>query len=145
MRKESLNGLQELTGFDRRTIKPRLADLTPEVGPKGALLYRTTEALPLLYDKEASAYETDKERARLLHHQANIAALDEKVKERQLIPADLVLTRWQDIAATVRAKLLSIPSQLAATCADSPREDVERKAAALVRQALEELATDVEY
>lgn len=145
MRKESLNGLAELTGFDRRTIKTRLADLESEPGPKGAMLYRTAEALPRLYDRDGSVYDTDKERARLLHHQANIAALDESVKAKQLLPADLVLSRWQDIAATVRARLLSIPSSLAAVCAEQPAPEVERKAAALVRQALEELANDVEY
>lgn len=141
MRKESLNSLQELTGFDRRTIKPRLATLTPEKGPKGALLYWSQEALPLIYERgEGSVYDIERERARLLHHQANIAALDQQVKEKQLIPADVVLHNWQDIAANVRARLLAIPPQLAATCANSSRESVQEKATALIRQALEELA-----
>lgn len=144
MRKESLSGLAELTGFDRRTIKSRLADVEPEQGTKRAMLYKTVEVLPMLYDREGSVYDTDKERARLLHHQANIAALDEKVKERSLIPADVVLANWQDIAANVRARLLAIPTQLAATCANAPREEVEAKASTLVRQALEELA-NAEY
>lgn len=145
MRKESLSGLAELTGFDRRTIKARLADIDPEPGSKRAMLYWTVDALPRLYDREGSVYDTDKERARLLHHQANIAALDEKVKEKSLIPADVVLSRWQDIAANVRARLLSIPSQLAATCANQDRDKVEDKAASLIRQALEDLASEPEY
>lgn len=103
-------------------------------------MYRTAEVLPLIYDREGSVYDTDKERARLLHHQANIAALDEKVKEKLLIPADVVLSQWQDIAATIRTRLLGIPVQLAATCVNSPRKDIEERATLIIRQTLEELA-----
>lgn len=90
-------------------------------------------------------YDLTEERARLAHHQANIAALDEKVKEKTLIPADIVVTRWQDILTNVRAKVLSIPTQLAATCAESPRQVVEKKATQLVKTALDELSDSVEY
>ena len=90
-------------------------------------------------------YDLTEERARLAHHQANIAALDEKVKDKTLIPADVVVSRWQDILTNVRAKMLSIPTQLAATCADSPRKTVETKATQLVKTALDELSESVEY
>lgn len=90
-------------------------------------------------DKGGEVYDKQVEHARLLHHQANIAALDEDVKRKTLIPEQVVLERWQGILANVRARLLAIPSQLAATCADSPRQDVEQKAADLVHQALDEL------
>ena len=90
-------------------------------------------------------YDLTEERARLAHHQANIASLDEKVKEKTLIPADVVVSRWQDILTNVRAKMLSIPTQLAATCADSPRKTVEAKATQLVKTALDELSDSVEY
>lgn len=95
-------------------------------------------------DREGEVYDKQIEHARLLHHQANIAALDEEVKKKTLIPEHVVLDRWQGIAANIRARLLSIPSQLASQCADSPRQDVERKAADLIRQALDELR-DPEY
>lgn len=85
-------------------------------------------------------YGLTEERARLAHHQANIAALDEKVKEKNLIPSDIVATRWQNIVANVRAKFLSIPIQLAATCAESPRQLVEKRATQVVKTALDELS-----
>ena len=90
-------------------------------------------------------FDLTEERARLAHHQANIAALDEKVKEKTLIPADVVVDRWQQIAANVRARLLALPPQLGATCANLGTADVERKANDLIRQALEELAGEPEY
>lgn len=90
-------------------------------------------------------YDLTEERARLAHHQANIAALDEKIKEKHLIPVDVVVARWQDILTNVRARLLSIPTQLAATCAEAPRIVVEKKANELVKTALEELSANVDY
>ena len=144
MRRESLNGFEELTGIDRRQIKKRLAGLTP-IKEGRSHLYQTAEALPLLYLNEGGAYKTEVERARLLYHQANIAALDEQVKEKTLLPAEMVLARWQDIAANVRARLLSIPPQLATTCVNQPREEIEEKATALIRHVLEELASGTEY
>ena len=144
MRRESLNGLGELTGIDRRTIKRKIAHLNYKKEGRSHL-YNSEEALPIIYSRETGVYDSDQERARLTHHQANIAALDEQIKEKSLIPADVVLDRWQQILANVRARLLSIPSSLAATCANAKRDTVEEKAAELVRQALDELTVDVEY
>jgi hypothetical protein len=144
MRKESLNALEELTGFDRRTIKRRLSSLEPDKAGR-AHLYQTVEALPLLYARDGSVYDTDKERARLLHHQANIAALDEKIKEKSLIPYDVVVDRWQMILANFRAKALGMPSALASVCADSSRDDVQKQSDGLIRQMLEDLADNVDY
>ena len=93
----------------------------------------------------AGDFDLTEERARLAHHQANIAALDEKVKEKHLIPSEVVLSRWVDIAANVRARLLSIPPQLAATCVNLPREEIEKRAVDLIRTALEELANEPQY
>jgi len=96
-------------------------------------------------DADGIVYDEKLERARLLHHQANIAALDEAVKQKKLIPADVVLDRWDQIGGNVRAKLLSLPTQLAATCAGLPRDEIEEKAADLIRQALDDLSTDPDY
>ena len=144
MRRESLNSLSELTGFDRRTIKRKISAM--EFVKEGrSYLYDSVEALPLLYSRDGSVYDIDQERARLLFHQANIAALDEQIKEKNLIPSDVVTDRWQSIFANVRARLLSMPSTLAATCADTSQDGVEEKASELVRQALDELSANVEY
>ena len=144
MRRESLNGLGELTGIDRRTIKRKISHLKYEKDGRSHF-YNSEEALPVIYSRDSGIYNTDQERARLTHHQANIAALDEKIKEKTLIPAEVVADRWQQIFANIRARLLSLPSSMAATCANQGRDDIEEKASDLIRQALSELSADVSY
>lgn len=90
-------------------------------------------------------YDLTEERARLAHHQANIAALDEKVKEKSLIPIEIVVSTWQSIAMNVRAKLLSMPPQIAAKCAGGSKDEIEAEAKELIYQALTELSEDVDY
>jgi len=90
-------------------------------------------------------YDLVEERARLAHHQANIAALDEKVKAGELIPAGVVLEAWQNIFANVRARLLAIPTALAGTCVNATREEVSAAAMKMIRQALSELSENVDY
>ena len=90
-------------------------------------------------------FDLTEERARLSHHQANIAALDEAVKEKTLIPAEVVASEWQHIFGNIRARLLSVPTSLAASCAHATREQVQEKAQELIKQALEELVEVVEY
>lgn len=86
------------------------------------------------------AYDYNAERARMTHHQANSAALDEQAKQRILIPADQVRLAWSDMVASARAKLLALPSRLASTCAGKPAEEVDRGAKIIIYEALTELA-----
>ena len=72
---------------------------------------------------------------------AQLAELEYKKAAGELIPADLVQQRWQTVFANVRSRLLSIPSQIAATCENAPRQQIENKAGAIIRQALEELSS----
>lgn len=87
-------------------------------------------------------FDLTEERARLSHHQANMARMDEQIKDGTLIPASTVLTEWQNTAASVRAKLLSLPSRLAVTCPGGTTEEIEAKSDELIREVLEELADD---
>ncbi|PYI81223.1 MAG: hypothetical protein DMF05_03630 [Verrucomicrobia bacterium] len=45
----SISQLSELTGRDRRTIAKQLSDVPHVAGQRGAMLYESTEALPLVY------------------------------------------------------------------------------------------------
>jgi hypothetical protein len=45
----SINQLWEITGRDRKTITKKLENLTFTDGDKGAHLYESTQALPLIY------------------------------------------------------------------------------------------------
>jgi len=80
-------------------------------------------------------YDLDTEKARLTHHQANIAALNEEVARANLIPAETVISRWQDQIGNARAKLLTMPSRLASVFG----QHVEAGVRSVVYEVLEEL------
>lgn len=90
--------------------------------------------------EDGTVYDYDMERARLTHHQANSAALDEQTKQGKLIPADLVRSTWSDLVASARAKLLALPSRLASACSGKDAEAIEGEARGIVTEALAELA-----
>ena len=95
---------------------------------------------------EQNNYDLVKERARLAFHQANLAALDEKAREKTLIEYEAVVAEWQRILIGVRNRMLALPSRLASVCGNLPPKDIQREADAIIREALTELAnTEPEY
>lgn len=102
---------------------------------------RTRIAADFVTSSDGQSYDLEAERARLAHHQANLAALDEEVKRKNLIPADVVESRWQALAANVRAKLLNLPGRGAVKVAGLESvQEIEKELRALVYEALSELA-----
>jgi len=89
---------------------------------------------------DGQSYDLTAERARLAHHQANIASLDEEVKRKSLIPAETVKSKWGDLVASFRAKMLSLPTKIAGTCVGLSDIEVEAAARGIVYQALDELS-----
>jgi phage terminase Nu1 subunit (DNA packaging protein) len=86
-------------------------------------------------------HNLEHERARLAHHQANIAAMAEADKRQNLIPADVVTAEWCNQAANVRDKLDAFPAPAAAAVAGlGSVADIERELRRLVYQTLRELA-----
>jgi phage terminase Nu1 subunit (DNA packaging protein) len=90
--------------------------------------------------EDGQVFDLDKEKARLTFHQANIAALEEQVKRKNLLPADQVKARWVEMQAAARARLLSIPSQMAGAAYGREPAEIEKLATRLVQEALEELS-----
>lgn len=91
---------------------------------------------------DGTAYDYDAERARLTHHQANSAELEEAAKRGRLIPADQVRTTWSDLIASAKARLMSLPSRLASSCSGKGAVEIEAEARGIVYEALTELARD---
>ncbi len=90
--------------------------------------------------EDGTVYDYDMERARLTHHQANSAALEEDAKRGRLIPAEQVKQTWSDLVASARAKLLALPSRLSSVCAGKGQSEIETEARAIVVEALAELS-----
>lgn len=58
---------------------------------------------------ENGDYDLTEERAKLAHFQAEKTELETEVLRGKLIPADEVLDQWEKLAASFRAKMLSLP------------------------------------
>lgn len=82
-------------------------------------------------------------RAKKTAHEARLAEFEERQKAGELIEVDVVRTEWQKILGNVRAKLLGLPTKLAAQamgCASI--NEMEALLAEGVHEALQELAND---
>ena len=85
--------------------------------------------------------DINNERARLVHHQANLATLDEETRRSKLIPADEINSEWAEMTSIMRAKITLIPKQVAAVgCGIADYNEMESLVRDLVHDALNELA-----
>ena len=145
--------LAEIFGISERTLTELQREGLPiqtVADRRGqANLYDTAEVHRWLLARAAgpvagadgSPLRLDVERARLTHHQANLAEIEEATMRRELIPAEDVAREWADMVGRARAKLLGLPPRLAAhamTCATV--REAEEFARAEVYAALSELA-----
>ena len=90
---------------------------------------------------DGTAYDLKAEQARLSFHSANLKQLEEDEARGELLRADAVLAEWQAIIANVRARLLAMPSRLAAQGYGArSRGELEGILQSGIREALEELA-----
>ena len=90
---------------------------------------------------DGQVYDYEAERARLTHHQANNAALDEDTKRGVLIPSERVERVWGDMIGAFRARCLSLPTKAAQTVmAAADLAEAESILKDLIYEALSELA-----
>jgi hypothetical protein len=99
----SINQLSELTGRDRHGIPKRLDNLPFTPGEKGAHLYESTQALPLIYAVD----NLEAARAKQALSQASLNAVREEDLRKQRIPIQIAVDAndqaLQSFAATLKA------------------------------------------
>src|SRR6266496_1954651 len=104
--------MAELTGVHRDTISKRLADLPFEAGKKGAKLYESTEALPLIYAVD----NLEAARAKQALSQASLNAVKEENLRKERVPLQLVLDEmdslFQEIGAILKNTKELSPSRI---------------------------------
>lgn len=119
--------LAEILGKSERTLTTWQKQGMPiaQDGSRGqSNLYDTAEVIDWLVQREITSriqdhgsaeafYDYEAERARLTHHQANKASLEEQVLEGRLIEADVVERVWGDMVSSFRAKVLAVPTKAA--------------------------------
>ena len=97
----SVNQLSELTGRDRHGIPKRLENLPFTPGDKGAHLYESREALPLIYAVD----NLESARAAQARSQASLNAVREEDLRKQRIPIQIVLDTMDEIFQAMGATL----------------------------------------
>jgi hypothetical protein len=142
----AISQLSDLTGMTRNTVKKRLESLTPEHGPKRALLYEPKKALPLLYAPliDGDRLDLSTERAKLTIEQTAINQLKRLEMERQLVHIDDVRKDWLAHIAVAKGRLLAMPSRLAPElAATSTMRRVEDLLRGAIHDVLEEIQNDI--
>ena len=97
----SVNQISELTGRDRHGIPKRLENLPFTPGDKGAHLYESREALPLIYAVD----NLEAARAAQARSQASLNAVREEDLRKQRIPIQIVLDTMDEIFQAMGATL----------------------------------------
>ena len=101
---KSINQLAELTGRDRRTIKKQLEDLHFVDGEKGAHLYESTEALPMIYRVD----NLESARAKQALSQASLNAIREENLRKERVPLQLALDEMDSLFQAIGAILKNV-------------------------------------
>ena len=130
--------------MDRRRIRGLLCDMPASKGAKGAVMYETIEALPLLYLQpgDGDTFDLTDERARLAHHQANRAELEANLLAGSLIQIEAVADVVGEEYANARSRLLAIPSRAAPQVIGLSIVAVKALLDDMIFEALDELAAD---
>lgn len=90
---------------------------------------------------DGKVYDFDAERARKMKHDADIAEMEAQQLRGDLVKASDVEKQWTSTLAGVRARMLALPSKLAAQTAPPDRlAQVQAVAQRIVHEALTEIA-----
>jgi len=93
--------------------------------------------------RHKATQDINEERARLVHHQANIESMKEEEKVGSLISADEVESSWTGMAMSMRAKMLGVPKKVASTALGvTDYTEMEDLVDEYVKEALDELSAD---
>jgi len=97
----SIKKLSQLTGRHRQTIVKNLVDLLALDGEKGAKLYDSQQALPLIYAVD----NLEAARAEQARSQAALNKVREETLRKQRIPLDLVISVHDQVLQAMSATL----------------------------------------
>ena len=155
----NMTELAEILGYSVKTLaKWQKHDAMPALSigkVRTGNQYDTAQVIEWLIQREKGAaqaaddgkvYHLEAERARLAHHQANKAELEAAKVRGELAEIALVCEHVGEQFATVRARLLAIPSRCAPLIA--PGDTIAQRHTLImdaIIEALEELSADKEY
>lgn len=90
-------------------------------------------------------FDLTEERARLAHFQADKTELESEVLKGNLIPIDHVIEEWEKLAASFRARMLSLPTKASHLLLNKTDfSEVEKVLKTHIYEALTELAYETD-
>jgi hypothetical protein len=107
----SLSDLERLTGFDRRTLRKRLAGLEPAETDGRTVRFESRLALARCYVGEE--LDLARQRARLAREQADAQAMKNAVERGELERVEVMETFCVQILSAVAQRLDAVPAQAA--------------------------------
>lgn len=140
----TLSGLATELGLDRRAMARALEGLQPEneknVGNRTERTYKMAAVVAHIYSS-APRIDLSSERAKLAVLQQEKLTLEIAELRGSLVRTEEVEERWSDAMATMRAKLLALPTKLAIAVAPAERVQVAQdRAQSLIHEVLAELS-----
>ena len=143
----SVNQLASLAGMARATVSKRLEPLASQPGPKGALLYDSKLALPLLYqigDGTSDRLDPQQEKAKLDRERRLVVELERQAKEGKLLDRDEVAETWAEVCEIAKGRWLAYPSRMAPEVAGlADQRKIEDRLRDGVYEILQEFIGDV--
>ena len=132
--------------MDRRTVAKRLTGIVPHrTSGKNGFYYLSDVGLAIFNPSAelgGDHLDLTKEKAGLAKAQKLKIERENAIKAGDTADMIEVKASWQDHIGSARAKLLSLPAQLANRCAGLDRGEIEDEARKLINAALEELSRD---
>lgn len=143
--------LAEIVGVTTRTLTNWTKEGLPleAKGKRGAQnVYDTEAVIRWMVDRRVAemigrggeSFDWHHERARLTHHQANIAALEASTRSGDLWPIDLVVRTLSRLTQNARARFLGVPTKMRTRTAIGDRD--AKVLEHLISEALDELGRD---
>lgn len=144
----TINQLSMLTGSSYRTIKRRLAEISPTRVTGNSTFYDPRQALPAIFlnaEPSGEALDLSAERARLAKVQADRQALLLERERGNLVDVEAVGEVWGGFMAVARTRLLQLPYACAQGVPIDIRARTFAEAERIVHDALEELSQGNDY
>ena len=138
----STSFIAEELGVTTRTVRKYCAELETRDGPKNSILYESQKAYRAILERRTDDdLDLQQERARLAKEQADKYEIENQLTKGIVVDGEETRENWQEVAAAVRAKLLSLPVKIArVSLAAESLQEIEQAARDEVYQALNELS-----
>lgn len=141
----SVSALATEMGIDRRTMAKRLENI-PAAGEaqKGRPGWRLTDVIVALYGSAEGGerINAEVEKGRLLKAQADLAQLEVRKREGDLLPADEVARVDEAVMTAIRDAFLALPDGVAEVVCEVAASEGPTGVAALLRERVETILED---